>query len=347
MDRIKLLSILKNAQKFLHSQDFIPILQHFCFDDDTVLAYNDEQAIEYKFKSGIRNSLPGNLLIKLLSTLESDIEFKVSKDKILVKSNNSEIKLPSLDKSEYIFNFPELENKKGFVLSSEILSGLQKCLSTSSSSGLQKVGITCNLNKNSLIFYATDNATISKYETTVNNEDNLEFNLIIPVLFCETLISLYQEYKKVTLYFDYSSAVVTLDDDCRLFTRLYDSSNALNFENAIKESVPNLKNVLFSETPIGWEKALNRAILVYKSDESTLFNVAGTKLKMNTQSSLGKADDLLSIAFDFGSFSFKADPTLIVKALKVCDKVSYQPNILIFKDNTDNLLHLISLTSFN
>lgn len=347
MNKQKLLLILQRSQRFLHSQDFIPILQHFCFSNDKVIAYNDEQAIEYFFKTDLELALPGSILIKMLSTLENDVDISIfgKKNQVKLKSGKTELKLPFLPKEEFIFEFPDVSNIKGFVLNDGIIKGLERCITTSVESGTAKVGITWKVNEKVLTFYSTDNVTISKYECGIKNENNSDFLIITPTLFCQTLIDLYKntDSEKATLYLNEDYAVVDFENECRIFTRLYDTSLALNFEGAIKSVVPDIKRILFSEIPTGLQGALSRSMLVYSPDLGANFEVNGTELKIDTVSNLGKSDDSIDLPFDSGSFTFIADPSLLNRALKVCDSISFQPNILVFQDESKNFLHLINI----
>ncbi len=97
---------LDQAKNFLATQDFIAVLQHFAFDNDTVTAYNDITACKLSLTTGLQCTIPGNLLIRLLNTLK-DEEVEIEKAKtdshVNVVCGHNKTKLPMLPLEEFVF----------------------------------------------------------------------------------------------------------------------------------------------------------------------------------------------------------------------------------------------------
>ena len=67
------------AAPFLIDQDFIPILQHFWFRPNSIMAYNDIQAVRLMLDTGLNCAVPGKLLGKLLGTIShEEIDLKLN-----------------------------------------------------------------------------------------------------------------------------------------------------------------------------------------------------------------------------------------------------------------------------
>ena len=69
IDRAKFLAALNLARAALASQPYIPAFTHFRFDEDGVTAYNDIVGILVNFDTGLDCCLPGDLLLKSLSSM--------------------------------------------------------------------------------------------------------------------------------------------------------------------------------------------------------------------------------------------------------------------------------------
>ena len=107
LNREGLLQTLNLAKPALASQPFVPILTHFCFDGAWVLAYNDVQAIGVRYSAGVECSVPGDLLIKLLGTLQaSDVQLQEESGILHVSAGRSKLKLPTLPIAQFTFDFP-------------------------------------------------------------------------------------------------------------------------------------------------------------------------------------------------------------------------------------------------
>ena len=116
------------AAPFLIDQDFIPILQHFWFRPNSVMAYNDIQAVRLMLDTGLNCAVPGKLLGKLLGTIsheEIDLKLNQFGTELLIGYGKNQAKLPALSPNEFVFEMPD-PTGISITLNDEVKLGFSK-----------------------------------------------------------------------------------------------------------------------------------------------------------------------------------------------------------------------------
>ena len=74
----------------LSDKELIPVLTHFWFSGDKVMAFNDQIAIEVELKTNFTGAVPGRTLLEFLEKSESskEVKFKLTDDTLLVETGN-------------------------------------------------------------------------------------------------------------------------------------------------------------------------------------------------------------------------------------------------------------------
>lgn len=189
METKDLESALKLAQPCLLGVDFIPVLSHFCFDEGLLYAYDGVSATIVACETDLRGAVRGDMLLGVVGLAGPTITLKQEKDKVVISSGRSRVDLPSLQPTDFMFQFPEQETKTQFFLTEGLVKGLTLC-----SSGVgndprkpEFTGVTLQLGKDA-VFYASDNTSITKYETkeTVGKK---QLTVIVPKSVCDQILA--------------------------------------------------------------------------------------------------------------------------------------------------------------
>jgi DNA polymerase III sliding clamp (beta) subunit (PCNA family) len=90
MERLELVDKLNLLKTSLAKQDIVPILSHFCFRDNQIIAFDGIQASVLDFNSDLNCALPGDLFLKLLNSFSSNqISMQLKDNQVLLKSGSS------------------------------------------------------------------------------------------------------------------------------------------------------------------------------------------------------------------------------------------------------------------
>lgn len=357
MNRTTLLKVLNTAKPFLADQDFVPILTHFCFEKNHVLAYNDVQAIKLKLDSPLECAVPGSLLLKIFETVTKD-EFTITQggSEVLISVGKTKITLPFLKKEFFVFKMPEtFDNFPIFLdLNLQTIRGLEKCLISVSSDPVNPefTGIVWNITNNNLCLSSSDRKSISTFKQTLLNNDNKgSLKIILPKIFCEKLVLLSKELIKddstFRMYFSENEVVATLSPDCTIFTRNIKVTKFVDFEERLNKFIPNLARILFIDTPFDLGEVLQRAMLILSKlnlgdKRATKVTVQDKHLRFETNSVMGTSDEFVELKHPLGEFNFQIEPTLWKRACEVTQHISITPQLILTKSSDGNFLHAIA-----
>jgi len=357
INKLELEATLAMAAPFLMSKSFAPILTHFCFGNNTVVAFNDLQAIEVKYKNDLNCALPGGLLIKLLGSLQNNaLEIVQKIDETLFKSGKSKFKLPTLPSEDFIFEMPDTTGCERIRLPLDVISGLSNCL-VSTSHDLAKPeinGIRLIIEKGVLEFFSTDSITLSRFKYSSTNVPKCSIDIIIPAVFCEQLIRLTKTKPTdveetafveilVSAHSDNLFLVAEIDKNVTIFTRLIDVEEKMNFKDIISEYEDCLTD--WSIIPKEFINIINRACILVSPEDKfpTQLEAKDKSIFIDTQSSSGRSDDILEFDIDIEPGRLKINPESLKRVLNTMSHVSFifPKNCLAFTGCNGNFLHIV------
>jgi len=345
---------LNHAKPFLISQDFIPILTHFCFDNDSVVAYNDIAGISISMESELNCAVPGSLLLKMLGTMTAEtVRVEMPNDRnINLLSGKTKLRLPILSPEEFVFDIPNTDDLKSIQIPKEFLVGLKKCLTSVGidPSHPEQTGITWSLEKDRMTIFSTDNKSISMFFSEVEVDVEETTKIITPAFFCNQVIELSEYYAEnmdsITLHFDESVVVAELGENssCKIFSRLINASNLMDYNVIIGNMIEGIEDTDFVEAPEDLDSTLERASVLLTTGDITTSEVTinNTEAVFNTESPFGKAIDTVGFSNDLGSFRFEVDPALIQRGFKVADSIAIVSKLIVMKDADSTFIQLIS-----
>lgn len=360
-NREELLAKLNIASLAVHSQDFIPILAHFCFDGKYVTAYDDVIAIRIPCGSNFACALEADTILKLLNKVPSEeITLAFTPEKIMffrAKSGGTgtRVRLPFIDEENFIFKFPNLKAASGAKLSDAVaeqfFTGIQCCLTSigDSSHHPAAMGITLDYdNEEGLLYlYSTNDKSISRYE--VKKWPLMEIRkIILPTSFCKAILKASEEYgcEEVKIYVGKGYAIVTFAGSCRMYCKLVNNKDPLDFEDIIRKHLP--RSYAEESKPIPDEliDVFDRSLIILSPNLNKFVKVVVSmkKLTITAESKLGRMKDTAHFRKSWGreEISYYIDTNLVLDALKGSDLYKMHITDLVTIFIGEDYLHLIA-----
>lgn len=353
-------ALLKTAmlvRPAIASANYILALTHIAFDGKYATAYNDISAISVACGLDMGRSVPGELLIRSLSSFGAEqIAFQEGKDGVLtLSSGRGRVKLPSLDLATYPYAIPTPGAQRGSEavhVDGSILKGIERCLLSVNTDPTQpaQMGVTLDFDKQgNAVLFSTDNFTISRYQTKTEIQLPGDAPIIMPRFFCEQLVSLARAFpdEKITLWLMGGALLAEFGREAKLFSKTPAEIEPLDFPSIVEKHVKlsNLKELMFT-IPNAWDSAFQRAMLVLASedDKATRITLEGDEILLSSGSQLGEADDQIKYdsSKDDPEEPFYVDPTYVIRASKACAMLGFGRRVLIMADSDLRFVHIIA-----
>lgn len=340
-NRAKFYSTIDQAKAALSVKDLIPGLNHFWFDGKTVTAYNDIIGIELECETDFVGGVPGKILLGFLEKVVADeVTIQLMSDtEIVVMAGRPKITLPLLESDNQPWKFPEFSKDYSFAISDDLLKALKRVLiSIGKTEAIpEQLGVTVVGDK-SLHLYTTDAKTISWEKMPLPEGYSLK-RMIIPAEFCEQLLEISTEND--LLFTTENSVITETKSGVKLFSKLLEFDNPLNFANAIKQTLEKGGDML--DIPDGLSLALERIDLIRdgRNAEPAQFTVRDQQLDLYVQTPLGEVRDRLDIDGEHSDVAVRIDPALVGRALADRECFYLTPNALILQ-GPESFVHFVS-----
>ena len=361
VNREALIKLLNLVRPSLSTLDYLPILQHVRVSGRTLTAHNDISAIMVQMPDSaldLECCVPGEVLIRALGSFNAEKVMLQPDDDaatLLVVSGRSKIKVPTLPLKDFPFKFPDPSKKiPKITISDDMLVGIQRCLISVGNDPTHPatMGVTLDCEDGCAVLYATDNVTISRYETKTEISLPGDAPIIFPTFFCEQLVALAKNCDGEVELEMHPGALLAIfydkegDDQISLFTKILVDLVPLEF-NKIINRYCKLSGIAAKMFPIpaSFDAAFSRALLVLSAERDKATKITSTDdvLKLLSTSAMGEASD--TIAFDGASADvpeFYVDPSLVARALKPCTDMGLFPKVIVLGDTKAQFLHLIA-----
>lgn len=358
VNKLELEAVVSKCAPFLMQKSFAPILTHFCFGDDKVVAYNDLQAIEIKYKSNLNCALPGSLLIKMLNSIQQhSLDIIQKTGEVQFKNGRSVVKLPSLPKEDFIFQMPDTSNCETVKLPLDVISGLANCLVSTSHdlASPEKNGVRLIIANKRLEFYSTDSISLSRYRYESVNVPDCSIDIIIPSTFCEQLIRLtktksneIEETAFVNLLISKDSGdsflIAEIDSNITVFTRLIEVEEKLPFVELVSEYESFIQS--WFEVPDALSNIIERACILIPPEDKfvTVFESKGNTIMIDTTTKSGISDDVIEFESKVPEGRFRLNPEVIKRVLYTMSHLSFcfDNSVLALSGCNGNFLHFVS-----
>ena len=353
VSRASLLAVANIIKPALASQAYIPSLTHICFDGINAIAYNDITAIMVKSPLEFSGCVPGDLLIKALTSFTADkvLIQDETKGSITLASGRSKLKLPTLPISDFPFVEPP-ESNDPIKLSADILKGIEMCLVAVGNDPTHpaQMGVTMESSKNGAVLFSTDNFTISRYLTKTKIKLPADIPVILPTFFCQQVIAMSKVHPDeiVELEINSGSLTAVFGDQAYVVTKQLVDLEAMDFSSILNkykvDASLEIKGVV-NPIPDDFDASFSRALLVLGNelDKLTKITVSGGRMKLLSTSSAGESTDSFTYADKEASDEpFYVDPVLVGRASRICSHMALLDRVMILTDGDEKFVHLIS-----
>lgn len=293
MFRLDLLAKLQVVAPALSDKELIPVLTHFWFQGDTVMAFNDQIAIETNLKTNFTGAVPGKTLMDLLEASRAErVKFELKQDNLHVTAARTKIDLRVLPTSDFVFEMPKVAENEGLTGSPLFLPAIEACMQSISNdtSIPDQLGLTIIPNGKTLDLFATNNATLSYAKVKVKTD--LPGRIILSKPFCQQFLQVART-EKFRLLVD-ADCVMVVTKDVKLFGRLIDSGDPLDFDSILDEHLPKGKRPQMYEMPSNLKYVLQRALIIAEAkmhETKSLIKMQGGKMIVESKSSRGEMTD--------------------------------------------------------
>jgi DNA polymerase III sliding clamp (beta) subunit (PCNA family) len=353
--REELLRIANLVRPALAAQAYIPALTMVRFDGRSATAFNDISAISVRCALDVKRLLPGELLIRALSSFNAEsvlLQETKEGEAVVISSGRSKVKLPTLPLDKFPLVWPDGKAVE-IDLTASILQGIKQCLVSVGNDPTHpaQMGVTLDVDKGGwAVLYSTDNYTISRYQTTSHVELPGDSPIILPTFFCEQLVKIAAAFPEAqaALLLRPGSIVAEFGNDLvTLFSKTLVDLEPLDFPRIIDKHVE-MKKIEddLDDIPAGFDAALDRALLVLsqEGDKATRIDTDAERFTMTSTSPMGDATDRFSGVRGTGQ-SFSVDPAHVARAVKHCAKMSFGSRVLVLADADACFVHLVAHVS--
>jgi DNA polymerase III sliding clamp (beta) subunit (PCNA family) len=355
VNRVELVEKLERVAPALSGNDLVPVLSHFWFKENTLLAYNDQIAISTKLSSNFAGAVPGSTLISLLSVSRAkEVEFFVKEDmdgkklpegQLLIKAASSKLKLPFLpEENTKIFEMPKPNPQELLPVDmNTFLEAVEACMRSlkEDTSMPDSLGITFAFGNGVLKLYATNDATISHASIKLR-QDVKEGRFVLSGNFCRQMIALAKlaDKRHIEIADDYS---LFQCGDTILFGRLVDVQRPLDFDNVISQAFPKSIHNQLVAIPSKLHLMLERAVIITESKterSKTAITVKDGIAKFLSQSEKGEVRDQVQLEDMQPDVSVTIDPRLFKAGYGGFDRMALTEQCLIMTKGSS--LYLVS-----
>lgn len=345
MNREELIEKLELVSPALSKTNLVPVLTHFWFYPDLIMAYNDLISIETKLNSGFSGAVPSTLLSLLSASKAKDVDFKIGKNGILeVKAASSKFKLPFLDSEKTnIFMMPDPDKAKALPVDiNKFMEALKLVMNSLKEDPAMpdSLGVTLSHVAPSLSLFATNDATISFAWVDIGQCE--DFRVVLSGAFCRQMVALFklEGEKHLEIHEDYSLFQV---GDVVLFGKLVDVKKPQDFDAVIGSVFPiELEKDLVS-IPTKLEMILDRSIIITDKASSVMeIHVENGVASFLSKSDLkGEVRDHMQMEEHHPDVSVNIDPRLFKVGYGVYTKLLLTEKCLVMADDNHNL-YLVS-----
>lgn len=349
IERSKLLAALNLARPALASQPYVPAFTHFLFNEDGITAYNDLAGIEINFDAGLDGCLPGDLVLKSLSSMAgSSVSLAPveGESAIQIACGRAKIKAPKLPVEDFPIKWPNISKAEKLPIDDAILAGIKNCLvgvGTNPTHPAQ-MGVTLDTIDGKAVLYSTDNVTMSRHATKIKVDLPGESPVIMPTFFCEQLLSLSRAFsdEQVTIHIQPGVLVATIGKQARLMAKTLVDLQPIDFPGIIAKTIKSMGDA--SSLPIGWDEAMQRALFVLDTEKDKAAKVTSKRgvLRIVANSGHSESDDELDFSGEGPDEPAYIDPSLVVRGSKAATRLAFCNGALMLGSDDGSYVHLIA-----
>ncbi len=347
MKRKDLLETLNLLKPGLGKDDLVPIFGCYCFDDEVAMAYNDNLAMIAPCDTGLTAAIAGEVLLGLLDNSKADTAvFEVDGDEIALKMGKSRIKLPCLDRKEFIFEEPSHEPEEWdtvIPLEQVFLHGLECCLVTASTDQAMPalMGVTLSDIDATYTLFSCDGDALSEFPIpTPADYEELKRSYTMPLAFCQVVLRIAEKTKcyEGDIGINDEWACVNFSNEYSVYGRIIVQEKPIDYPKLIDDSIGD--DPSYVEIPSGLAGGLSRAVIMADKDtHKTRLTIEGGKIRLYTESSAGLIRDSFKLK-DHPDVDALVNAETLLRSLKLCNEMAINRDCSAFR-HKDKLTQVI------
>ena len=321
MQRKEFLAALEQVAPALSHNPILPVLTHFWFYGDRVMAYNDEIALSTPLETPFKGAVPGTTLLDLLHASGArTLSFAAEDGQLIIKAGRATLKLALRPVSDFLFEMPDYP--KGTTLApveGSLPKAIEGCLRSISTDAAipEQLGITLVPDGHFVDLYSTDSDTLSHDRIKVKRPPRAR--VILPAAFCREFLRL---SKGTPGHLSLTDFALMQAGDTMLYGRFIETRNPLDFAGIIAEHVASKKKLY--PMPKGFGYALDRAVVITdaKVDQAlTALTVKEGRLRLESRSGRGEVIDEFAADDKQPRVAVKIKPKLLKQGHKDFDEL--------------------------
>lgn len=334
METKELRNALDIVKPALSTINVIPIFSHLCFDSKTVTAYDDIIGIQVDLETDINGAVHGPTLMGLLSNTQAkEVDVTSKKESIKVKLGRTVANLALLAEDDFVFELPDTNSMQTLDLTDDVIGAITHCFWATGTDQARPVmmGVALKVSGGRGGFYATNSEVIGKAALHKKRTEGMQdCDIILPNEFCANLIKICSSLDKDApkeLMFNKTEVLCKLGNDVRLFGKLINTDNSLDYESTIKAALQQISDKKDPYVPIpkNFEDALKRALIilgVYQNADITAIVQKG-KLLLKSVGNENQLRDSLAIDKTHEETTSRMYPSNLLKVIGGMDEIVF------------------------
>lgn len=330
----------------LMSMDLVPILTHFCFDGDSVYAFNDITAVVATLETGVSVGVRGEVLLGVLDTLGENVTLAQKKGNILtMKSGKTEVNLITLPKKDFLLSLPDEKVLVKIKVDAALIQGLSLCRATVSENALAReyTGVAVMQDAEEFCIYSTDDTRLSRFRISSKSVTKVpsksEHKFLIPAQSVRQILEVWNtrteeeeggKVEGVFLEFTKNWCWMSLDG-ATLFSKLMPETPP--DYAAMFAKVFTMEKSMTSEVPEGFVEALRRAEVLTSRDTQPAVSVEVSSKDLTVsvkKATLGTFEDSFKVASKT-DVSLRMVPAKLREAADGAEKMAFSDRCIAFK----------------
>lgn len=330
MKRSELVAKLETCAPALSTNTLIPIMQHFWFRGDHLMAYNDAIAISVPCETDFEAAVPGKMLLSLLNASKAtDVELTHEKGELTVKLATSRLHLATMPPKNFNFDMPKLKTEASINGDAvKFMKAITICLNsvTIDTSVPDQLGVTVIGDEDQLLFFATNHNTFSHAHMKLPQPTKFS-RAILSASFCREMLDLHDKKKGVQLQVNTKENYSLFEGagGSVLFGKLVETDKPLPYTKTFDHYFPEGSEKKLVAMPTKLQLIIDRACIVAdaNNNRAVMMGIVVTngKAKFVTADDKTEIFDNVELEAKQPNVSLSVNPKLLKNGYDLFDKM--------------------------
>jgi len=348
MSETKSLTVYLNLlSPAMHSQNFVPVLTHFCFTKDLVYAYDDRTAIVCAHGSDFECAIPGRALLDLLDGASDGFTLEQKGAEAVLTDKGSIMRLPTLSKSDFVFEVPKDKPIASYALTEALVRALETAAANANREAIRPnlMGVTLVADTRRLLMYGTDNVTLTR--VTAPAKRGGDVSAILARESCDLIVKTWNDLREANVRATFSigkhTALVEYEAEeyppIALYAKLI-QAEPQDFERTL---VDHSKGAEYVDVNDELRKAVRRANVVNgdEIEKRCTLEPQDNFIDVSAKGPLGELKARVRCKGVGAGDPYPVNPELLARALDHCSRIGFGGKSLTLANEEDGVETLI------